>query len=342
MSTPIRVERPVTIKDVAKRVGVSPATVSYVLNETTGKQIPEETCERVRRAVRELGYRPNIGARQMRTRRTNLIGIVTDGVATTPFAGAMLKGAQDAARTAGKLLLAMNTDGDPENERKAVETLLEHRVEGTMYATMFHRPVKPPPGLMEGRAVLLDCYVDDRSIASVTPDEVTAGRVATELILERGHRRVGMVNSIDDVPAASGRQRGYQTALQAAGIASDATLVRFAASSATSGYEETLALMRRSDRPTALFCFNDGIAMGAYDALREHGLRIPDDVAVVGFDNHEIIAAGLRPGLTTMQLPHYEMGVWAVQYLLDDGNFDTGGRSVQMKLPCLPVMRGSV
>jgi LacI family transcriptional regulator len=241
------------------------------------------------------------------------------------------------------MLLLISTDSIPDEETDAIETLLEHRVEGIIFATMYHRMVRPPAALQETQAVLLDCFVEDRSIPSVTPDEVRGGRTATELLIQKAHRRIGFINNEDPVPATLGRMQGYQQALAAHGIAFDASLVRTAQSTPADGYDRTLDLMRQPNAPTALFCFNDRMAMGAYDALRKLKLAIPDDVAIVGFDNQEIIAGSLHPGLTTMQLPHYEMGVWSVKYLLGEIPESEGGAPpIQKVLPCPPVLRTSV
>lgn len=334
-------ERIVTMKDVARRAGVSQATVSYVINGSEDERIGQATRDRVFAAARLLGYRPNVAARSIRTQQSNLIGFVTDTVASTPFAGAMIKGAQDAARAASKILLLINTEGHAEVENTAIETLLEHRVEGIVYATMYHRPVVPPPGLRETEAVLLDCYCEDRSLASVVPDEVTAGRTATEALIRKGHRRIGLLNNSDDVPAASGRLAGYRQALAAHQLDSDPALIQCASGgTARAGYEAALALLSQPDRPTAVFCFNDPMAMGAYDAIRKLGLTIPDDIAVIGFDNHEVIAPALHPGLCTMQLPHYEMGQWAVRHLLGGPESEPG--PVQRLLDCPYIERESI
>ena len=332
------------MKDVARHVGVSQATVSYVLNDTVDEHIPEDTRERVWSAIRELGYRPHVGARQMRTQRTNLIGFVTDQIATTPYAGAIIKGAQDAARQAGKMLLLVNTDGIADVERAAIETLLEHRALGIIFATMYHRPIVLPPALREVKTVLLDCYVEDRSVASVTPDEVQGGHDATEALIKKGHRRIAFINNADPIPATFGRLKGYQQALTEHGIPLDQSLIRtVAADSSVACYDSTLALMRPASRPTALFCFHDRMAMGAYDALRTLGLSIPGDVAVVGFDNMEVIASALHPGLSTMQLPHYEMGVWSVQFLLGATTDIQGGEGpIQKVIRCPYIERASV
>jgi LacI family transcriptional regulator len=171
--------------------------------------------------------------------------------------------------------------------------------------------------MYEGLAILLDCFCADRSLPSVVPDEVQGGRTATEVLLNKGHHRIGFLNSVDPIPAAFGRLEGYKQALQAYDIPFDEKLIRFHVTGSRGGYLGTLELMQLREPPTAIFCFKDLMAMGVYDALRTQGLSIPGDVAVMGFDNQELIAAQLSPPLSTIQLPHYEMGKWAVEFLLE-------------------------
>ena len=306
-----------TIGDVAKLAGVSPTTVSFVLNDVVGSGIPESTRTRVRASARELRYRPNATARLLRTDRSHSIGFVTDEIASTPFAGAVIEGAQEAAWEAGKILMIVNTGGNREIEESAVEMMLERRVEGIIYAAMYHRAVEPPSDSGEVPTVLLNCYSEDGSWASVVPDEVSGGRTATDVLLSKGHERVGFINLGLGVPATAGRLEGYKRALVAHGVAFDESLVRNGDGTARTGHRLAAELMRMPDPPTAIFCGNDPTAMGAYEALKERGLRIPEDVAVVGFDNQELIAAHLRPALSTVALPHHDMGWWAVEYLID-------------------------
>src|SRR5258708_11774098 len=150
-----------TMREGDKWGGVSQATVSYFINNSAGQNIPRETRERVLSAVQQLGYRPNGAARNMRTQRSNFVGFITDEIATTPFAGATIKGAQDAARTHGRILLLVNTEGVPEIENEAIESMLEHRVAGIAYSTMFHLPITPPANLAEWPPVCLDSFRQD-------------------------------------------------------------------------------------------------------------------------------------------------------------------------------------
>ena len=278
--------------------------------------IPAETRARVWEAVEALQYRTNAMAKGLRMQRSDTLGLVTDVIATTPYAVNIVKGAQQAAWAAGKILLLVNTGGDERLEKAALETMLERQVDGILFATMYHRPVDLPPNIGVAPAVLVDCYAEDGSLPSVVPDEVGGGRTATEHLLRKGHRRVAFINSQDPIPATAGRLQGYRQALAAFGVSYDDDLVVAEDALPGGGYRATRRLMTLPDPPTALFCFNDRTAMGAYDALRKLGLSIPGDVAVVGFDNEEMIAAHLHPSLTTLQLPHFEMGRWAVRHLL--------------------------
>jgi LacI family transcriptional regulator len=344
MAEQIKKPKRPSMKDVAQLVGVSQTTVSFVLNNVPDANIPAETQERVWEAVRELGYRPNALARGLRAQRTHTIGFISDEIATTPHAGRMIQGAQDFTWGFEKLLLLVNTGGDQKMKQAAVDALLERQVEGIIYATMYHRLAFPPVNIREVPTVLLDCYCEDRSLPSIVPDEVSGGYAATKLLLDKGHRRIGYLNNEDPIPAAHGRLQGYQQALAEYDILFDEALVTRTRSDQAAGYDATLLLMKSANRPTALFCFNDRMAMGAYDALRKLGLSIPDDVAVVGFDNQEIIAAHLYPALTTIELPHYQMGQWAAQHLLQ--LIDKPGKSqeapVQHKMMCPPVSRASL
>ncbi len=305
------------MNDVAKLAQVSRTTVSFVINNSPeAKAIPIETQKKVWEAVRELGYRPNITAQNLRAQRSNTIGFISDEVATTPYAGQLIQGAQDAAWERGMILLLVNTGKDPEMEQAAIDTMLGRRVDGIIYAAMYHQEVTPSPHIYEAPTVLLDCYTSDHSLSSVVPDEKLGGKTATETLLNKGHRRIALVNTSDNIPAREGRAEGYRAALEEHNLDYDPALIREVASDTQDAYHATLQLMDLSDPPTAIFCFNDQIAMDTYDALRRLNLSIPDDVAVIGFDNQEIISTHLYPPLTTVQLPHYEMGKWAVNKLL--------------------------
>jgi LacI family transcriptional regulator len=333
-------QRPPTMHDVARLADVSQTTVSFVLNGREDVNISEDTRERIWVAVKELGYRPNAMARSLRSSRSQTIGFISDEIASTPYAGQIVIGAQDAAWEAGKLLLLVNTGGLDEVKEAAVQTLLERQVDGLIYATMYHRVAHPPALVRQIPTVLLDCYVEDRSLPSVVPDELSGGRTAAEVLLQKGHRRIGFINNRDPIPATFFRLEGYKEALATAGIAFDPILVHQGPSDQRGGYQGAMALMQLPEPPTALFCFNDRVAMGAYDALRKLNLRIPDDVAVMGFDNQEIISGHLYPPLSTMELPHYQMGEWAVNFLLE--HITAAPPATQHTIACPYIERQSI
>lgn len=330
-----------TLRDVADRANVSMKTVSNVLHGKHARVGPA-TRARVLEAIEELKYRPNMAAQMLRTRQTHSIGFVTDEVASTPYSGAMIKGAQDLAWAHRKILIVVNTGSNQSILEAAVEMMLERRVEGIIYAAMFHKVVEAPTAMHEVPAVLLNCFSADRSFLSIVPDEVTGGREATETLLKKGHRRIGFVNVGRRIPAATGRLEGYKQALAMYNVPFDPDLVRSGNSLADSGYTHTMDLMRLPEPPTALFCGSDRMAMGAYMALQDLNFRIPDDVAVRGFDDQEMVSAYLRPPLSTTRLPYIEMGEWAVNYLLGQRPSTENGRPGQHLVYCPLVERESI
>ncbi len=334
-------KRSPTMSDIARLTGLSRTTVSFVLNNhASAANIPAETRARVLETAKKLSYRPNSAAKSLNTNQTHTIGFITDEIALHPHAVNVIRGAQDVAWANGKLLLIVNTGSDTTVKETAIEMLLERHVEGIIYAAMYHQEIALPSNMYEGTAVLLDCFCADHSLPSVVPNELQGGRTATEILLNKGHRRIGFLNDVHPIPAAFGRLEGYKQALKTYDIPFDESLVCFHVNEATGGYQGTMELMHLREPPTAIFCFSDFMAMGAYEALRTLGVSIPDDVAVVGFDNNELIAAQLSPALSTIQLPHYEMGKWAIEYLLEQT--DDVLPSVQHIIDCPYIERQSV
>lgn len=329
-----------TIKDVARLAGVSFKTVSRVINRSP--YVTEAVRQRVLRAADSLEYRPHHHARHMRTQHSKTFAFISDDIATTPFAGQIIQGAQDSALRHEKLLLILNTGGDPIVEETAVQMALERGVEGIIFAAMYHRAVKVPKDAVRLPLVLVDCFARNSQIRSVVPDEVNGGFSATKLLLEKGHRRIAMINADQKYPAAEGRFRGYRQALEDFGVPVKPDLVRTGGWWQDDGYEHASALLQGKQIPTAIFCANDRIAMGVYDALKEKGFRIPEDVSVVGFDNQELIAAHSRPPLTTVQIPYYEMGAWAVGQLIDAKSKENQSAFGPVTLECPLVLRASV
>jgi LacI family transcriptional regulator, galactose operon repressor len=333
----------VGIRQVAAEAGVSVSTVSNVLNDHPHAQVRAETRERVLLAAQRLGYKPSRAARSLRTRRSETLGLLSDSIVTTPYAGQMILGAQRAAQERGYTVVLFNTGDDAEVEKREVQALLDFGVDGIVYATMYHRAATVPEELRDSALVLLDAESPALDVPCVVPDEVGGGKAAAQELLAHGHRRIGFITNIDDVPATHGRLQGYQEALSEAGVEFDPRLVAAEESETWGGYQAAIAVLGQQPRPTALFCYNDRMAMGAYRAAAELGLRIPTDLSIVGFDDQELITRGLYPELTSVALPHYEMGRWAVHRLVgildqEDGQDDPEHRL----MPCPIVRRGSV
>lgn len=338
-----RKRKKASMQDVADLAGVSRTTVSFVINRVEKGNIPAETQRRVWEAVKALQYRPNALARGLRAQKSNTIGFITDQVATTPYAGRVLQGAQDFAWQHEILLLTVNTDGNQHIKEAAVSTLLERQVDGIIYATMYHREVHPPSAISQVPVVLLDCFLADASLTSIVPDDYQGGLDAVEFLINKGHSQIGFVCDSNDVPAKRARMRGYRDALAHHNIPFNPDNVQYGISDPVGGEKAALALLDRQERPSAIFCYNDRMAMGAYDVARRLGLSIPDDLAIIGFDNHDVIAPYLNPSLTTMQLPHYEMGQLAVEELLSlMTQSESSHDPKQYKIPCPMVIRESV
>ncbi|QDY08266.1 substrate-binding domain-containing protein [Micromonospora sp. HM134] len=313
-----------TLADVARRAGLSKTAASMVLNGREGTRLSAEAHQRVFAAAEELGYRPNLAARSLRTRKTATIAFVSDIVATTRFAGGLIRGALDAARERDHVLLITETQGDATFEQYAIEAMLDRQVDGVIYAAMATRRLTVPPAILGGPVVLLNATSPD-DLPCVLPDDERAGRTVTTALLDHGHRdRIALIGrnrlKEDDAEvslAARARLRGVHRALEDAGL--DLLTECFCAEWLPEhGYAAMRTLLGRPTRPTAIICMNDRLAFGAYQALAEAGLTVPDDISVVSFDD-DPIAAWLRPGLSTTALPHEQMGRRAVEILLDGG-----------------------
>ncbi|MCS7477041.1 LacI family DNA-binding transcriptional regulator [Umezawaea endophytica] len=316
------VRQRVTLADVAKASGVSPTTASLVLSgRGRDLRISRDAENRVRAAARELGYRRYAVSDGVLKGRTRTVGLIIDSVVSSPLAGGMVRGAVEAAGGRGFVLFTGESGGDPEVERSLVEAMRDRRVDGIVFATVSTKVVVVPKGLDDGPAVLLNALPRGwSSLPSVVPDEVQAGRSAARVLVEAGHREgvhlVGVGPGLDQASPAGitavERLIGIREVFDDAGVT--AVGGRPCADwSPENGYDATRELLRRT-RPSALLCFDDRLAFGAYQALADAGLSVPEDVSVVSFDDHSI-ASWLRPLLTTVVLPHRELGAKAVEML---------------------------
>ncbi|MCP2242697.1 transcriptional regulator, LacI family [Lentzea aerocolonigenes] len=310
-----------TLKDVAQAAGVSTTTASVVLtNRREGVRVPDATRHRVQQAAEDLGYRPNILARSLRTQTTRTIGFVSDEVTTTPFAVGMLAAAQDEAARHGYLLFVVNLGPNAPLalQEQAIDQLAQHQVGHFIYGCMYHRVVDPPAGL-PADAVFLNCEASGGRHRSIVPDERQGAYEVVKELIEAGHRRIAFLDDHRHPPASRLRFNGFRAALAEHGLEYEPALHLETTPFVRGGLVlSDLIDLPDERRPSAVFCYNDRIAMGAYRAARARGLRVPEDLSIVGFDDQEFIASELDPPLTTVRLPHREMGRLAIQLVLDE------------------------
>lgn len=342
-----------TLTDVAREAGVSVTTASLVLRIPHPPNIGPQTQARVRDTAKLLGYIRNQAATELRSRANPTIGFIADGIAQGPFAGDMIRGAQDAAWRQGYLLMIVETGHDRQLVREAVTRFTERRVHRVIYALFSHRQADVPPELAHTNPILANGFDAERRFPSFVPDESGGGLLATQTLLNIRRAPVGFINLSKGDPAARGRLNGYRAALGHAGLPFDdscvihvpeyprghETTVEKYEGNAVDGYKAARVLFRRHPDLNLLFCGTDRMAMGAYDYLRETGRRIPQDVAVVGFDNQLLISAQIRPPLTTIALPHYEMGRRSAQLALSHVHGEADPQ--QVALPCRLITRRS-
>ncbi|SDI36075.1 LacI family DNA-binding transcriptional regulator [Aliiruegeria lutimaris] len=334
----------VTMQDISRIAGCSQSTVSFVLNANTSVKISEPTRRRVLEVARELGYRPASlpGLNRNRGRSEGTIAFVIDKISTSPEGIVALDGVRQIARNLGAIVLVAETDGDPMLEPRTLEMFIEMGVQAIIYACIFTREVSLPNALVETTTpvVLLNCYTPDGQRPAVVPGEIAGGHRATAALLAAGHRRVGTITGEVFMEATRDRLQGYRNALATADIPFAPELVVEGDWSASAGYRGTRKLMALDQPPTAIFCQNDRMAVGCYEALKEMGKRIPEDISVVGYDDEEI-ARHLSPPLTSLILPSRAMGRWCVERIMQ-GDMESDDAGALVKLECELVERDSI
>jgi LacI family transcriptional regulator len=307
-----------TMTDVARLAGVSQSSVSLVLNKMMGARISDATRDRVMEVAREIGYALPGARRQVRPAlERTVIAYLVDEISTSPHPVVSFDGARDLSWESGFLLQAYVTRSNAELEAATIEIIRrDPNVLGVIYSTIFTRRVSPPPTLDEIPTVLLNCYAPERRMHSVVPGEVAGAFVATQHLIDHGHRRIGFINGEPWMDASADRLKGYRQALATADIAFSPDILRHGDWLPLTGYQLALELLQVQNPPTAIFCANDLMAIGALEAASETGLRVPDDVSVMGYDDQEL-ARYTHPPLSTLTLPNYEMGRRAAEMLID-------------------------
>ena len=307
------------IREVAKRAGVSLGTVSNVLNRPD--IVADETRERVRAAIAEIGFVRNGSARQLRAGTSQHIGLVVLDVAN-PFFTEVARGVEDLANQAGYVVILCNSDDSAEKENHYLHVLEEQRTQGVLIT-----PVQSDASYLQRfrqrgiAVVLLDRPSRIKDLCSVAVDDVRGGELAAAHLLEAGHKRIGFVHGLLSIRQIADRRRGVIRAVKAAGLDSERAIVDIATSGQNSrvGEECVEKLLSAKTRPTAVFCANDLLALGLMRGLIKQGISIPGDMALVGYDDVEF-ASVLATPLTSIRQPKYELGRAAAELLLDEAN----------------------
>ena len=330
---------PITLRDVGKRAGVSAMTVSRVINGREG--VDAETQRRVEEAIEALDYVPNRIARGLISQKTATIGLIVPDV-VNPFFSPVVRGAESTARKAGYRVLLCNSEGDLRLEREYVEDLVSHRVEGLLLAPASDSSRHSVFPLLRRNfpLVLLDRALPDLDCDLIVSDSVSGARKLVDHLISIGHREIAHLTDADDTSTGRERLRGYQEALAAAGIAYREDLVLRTTVDQIGGYRATQQVLAFDRLPTAIFTVNNMTVVGAMQALRERGMSVPEDMALVCFDDVEHLAV-LSPFLTVIDQPAETFGSLGAQLLLERISGKAGRRSRRIVLQTDLIVRAS-
>jgi LacI family transcriptional regulator len=303
----------VTSKDIASRLGVSQSTVSRALRGDP--RVAPETAARVMAAARQMNYTPNLAARSLITRKTGTVGVVVSDI-TNPFYPELLDILHNEFALASYRTILFNERTDASLEQHVADLVNGAAVDGLVYVSATIG--MPLPGRGAGRLpiVLLNRHIDTARVDTVVSDNYRGGRAVAEAFVSLGHRRIALIAGPENASTSQDRERGFREQLEASGVEFDEHLRRVGQFSHRSGYQWCLDLLAADPRPTAVFAANDVIAFGALDAARRVGVRVPDELSIVGFD--DIDMAGWEGfSLTTVRQPLAEMARAAANLLME-------------------------
>ena len=300
--------------DVAREAGVSLMTVSRALNGKDG--ISDVTRHRIQTVVERLGYRPSGIARGLVTKRTGTLGLVVPDN-SNPYFSEVARGVEHAAYARGYNVFLCNTEEDPQREKIVLQSLTEKLVDGLVVCSpRLHDEELQTLLDYFPASVLINRVIESQTTLSIRADDENGARLAVRHLIQRGHRAIGMMAGPERSFSGRIRQRGYLATFAEAGLAHDADWIQPCLPMVDASHAAALDLLNRHPNLTALFCFNDLVAVGALKACEQLGRRVPEDVAIVGFDNIPL-ASLVTPALTTVHIPRYEVGQQAADMLLE-------------------------
>ena len=301
------------IHDVARRANVSIATVSRVLNPSDHK-VSSETAEKVRRAVKELDYHPNALARALQMKKTMTIGVIIPDISNHYYAE-IVRGIQSVADREGYNIILQNTDRIQERIVKSIYLLRENIVDGIIFSGGIINGYEPLSALKELRDRVVVIGRHDVNFPAIMVDNIAGATLAVEHLIDRGHARIGLIGWSDNSTTAKDRLSGYKSALAQNSCHFEPSLVRQGQLTPESGYNEAKLLLSQENKPTAIFAGNDQMAFGVIYAATEMGLRVPEDLAVIGFDNIPL-SSFFVPSLSTIEIPMFTLGSDSMETLV--------------------------
>jgi LacI family transcriptional regulator len=311
----------VTMNDVAKAANVSQTCVSMVVNGKADGKIPKATQKLVLDTCRALGYRKNRLAGSLNSGKgSSIIGVIADGLLVSNFAHDIILGCQDAAHEQDKTLMLISVDTEHTDDFKPVQIMLDYQVDSIIYVTTYYRKIDLHPLITSKPVVLVNCYSDNHSCIEIVPDDYLGSFMATEFVLQQGHRNVVyMSNSLminnEKLPATVLREAGYVDACKKYGVKNPKiTPIDICQKEIK---EKVISLLTGNHKPTAIICYNDRMATTVFCMATQLGLSIPNDLSIIGYDNQRVITDFLTPKLTTIALPHYQMGYQAIYEILN-------------------------
>jgi len=328
-----------TIKDVAARAKVSSATVSHVINGT--RKVAPATIQRVQQAMKELDYHPNAVAQSLRTQKTNVIGAVVSDI-TNPFFATLIRGAEDAAIEAGYSLIVCNSDESLEKEDRYVRLLKRRQIDGLIISPVgdgSHSVVHELPK-WKVPFVFVDRRVEDIEADAVLSDNVDGAYKATRHLIERGHRRIGLILGIKGATTTEERLAGYRKALDEAGIPFTEELVTYGGYRIEGGQRAAERFLSLSETPTAIFSTNNLMTIGVLQELFRSQVAIPEQMAVVSFDDLNL-GELFQPPLTSVTQDPYGIGRTAMGVLLERFDGDKEGTFKEVRVPVTLRVRRS-
>jgi LacI family transcriptional regulator len=334
-------DRPATLRDVAAAARVHPATASRALNPGTRLLVSEETARRVTEAAERLGYRPNPVARSLRTRRSHTVGVLIPDL-NNPLFPPIVRGLEDRLAAHGYVALIGNTDADERRERMVFDQMRARHVDGFVFATatLHNNRVLTEAAEAELPVVLMNRTARGYPFSSVLADSEQGVRAAVTHLASLGHTRIGHIAGPQEISTGASRLRGFLDGMRSQGLtASDSQIVYASGYSIEAGLRSCRELLERDGGLTAIVAANDMLAIGCYAAFDELGLRCPEDVSVIGFNDMPFIDR-LRPPLSTIRFPHYQLGTEAAKLLLERIEGGDGPVKILYLAPEL-VVRGS-